>query len=190
MLALMATYSTSRLIKNSTSRSDRPVVSGKMAGHDHKHHHSHHHGHISKELPVPHTLKLTSPLKVSVELVGPAPQKSGDTFQLRVHMYSSQPIDHALLIWDLPEGVKMISGALEQSFLNIEPGQNSSYDVLFEQVSNSNEQIHLTLKSQSPGMQFSSMAQYNSLDQADIDRAISSLKQRSDDYIKSQQSEQ
>lgn len=186
MLALMATYSTSRLLKTNPQASDRHVASIKSG----KLHQGHSHGSAGHELPIPHTQKLSSPIKIDLELVGPAPEKPGDTFQLRAHVHSSQDLERATIVWDIPSGLKMVSGSLENTLSQIKAGEKDSLDVILEQVSDTNEQLHVIVKSNSPGMNFSSMAQYNSLDQDEIDRAISSLKQRSDEYIKNQQQNQ
>ena len=144
-----------------------------------QHHHTHNHKHDPGiEYPlIPHTTKARSPMQASVELVGDEPQKAGDEFALKVTLLSDKPVRDVKAKWILPKGVELVQGTTRDYINELGVDKEVVFSVQLKQLSSSNERIHFRATASHSGMRSSLTLQYNSIDQAEIDRKNRNLRE-------------
>jgi hypothetical protein len=124
-----------------------------------------------------HTEKLHGPIDVAIQLVGPAPEKSGDVFTLQATVASSESLQNVNYSWSIPEGIEVINGQTGGSFDRIDEEVPGVLEVTLRQLSSQNQQIHLLAGTHDGRRHFAESAQYNSELQAHIDAKKQALKE-------------
>ncbi len=124
----------------------------------------------------PHTLKVTGPLKVDIQVDGQPPAKIGARFVLMAHVHSTQPLASAQFKWAIPEGVRWISGAQTGTLTDLEPGKAKIVQIVLEKASVENRQVHIHAQGAVGRSRFAAAAQYNTELQTYLDREQQSVK--------------
>lgn len=177
-LGLIAAFSVSEWAINQEDRSNsRSPASTPPNKHEHN---------IEINNGFKHTEKLLAPVAIQLLVDGELPQNSGDEFQLKALVKSRYDIEGLNIEWILPEGIQLISGALEDTLYSVKAGEVNEIVVRLAQLTNSNEQIHFRVKSFDAQLPFGASAQFNSLDQGEIDESVEALTQRAKEYMENQ----
>ena len=181
-LGLVAAFSVSEWAldaSNNTLASRAPA-----SVHSHKHHHNH--NEFERNLPIRHTEKLLAPVVMVIEPAGSMADGAGDEFELKVMIKSRYDLSSLETEWVLPDGVKMISGAMKDTQYSMAAEEVRTVQAVFRQNSDRNEQVHFRVKSLDSNLPFGASVQYNTLDQEDIDESVAALEERAREYMEKQ----
>lgn len=121
-----------------------------------------------KEVGFKYTKKLAGPLRLSVS-AEPEQAIKGQAQILRGTIESSQHLPRVAVEWDLPDGVKLESGSLKTSLLNLNPGEAQVVEITVFHESESNQQVHLSANAQAGEIKFGEVVQFNTVDQQAIE---------------------
>ncbi len=116
--------------------------------------HRHHPNHV-------HTEKLRAPIRLKFQ--GEAEESKGSSSQmLTLKIEAEQSFDELNIEWILPEGVRLLSGQLEEQ-ISIQRGETKELVIFYQPLNQSNHQIHVHVSNHRSGLEFTQVAQYNTL---------------------------
>ncbi|MEZ4871766.1 MAG: hypothetical protein R2827_05860 [Bdellovibrionales bacterium] len=136
---------------------------------------------------LPHsTEKLSSPLAIDiVSEYGSKPVNPNETFKIAGAINTTIPLENIQVKWVLPAGVELISGSTNYNLSQLEPGNPHVSEIVLKTHDDSNYQIHMTASSQVEGMSFSTVKQYNTQTQSQIEKSVDELKNKHHKFLKS-----
>lgn len=98
---------------------------------------------LTNKLRPNHTSKLTAPMNVRVELVGPKPTQTGDTYDLVGIVSSGKALKGVRLQWELGAVATLVAGALSQT-IDLEPGKEVRMQIQVRAMQLGSQQVRLT----------------------------------------------
>jgi len=110
------------------------------------------------ERPV-HTEKLTAPIKVQLQLDGPAPEKPGDEFRLVGILKSTRDMDRVDLNWKLGPKTEIVSGRTRET-VQLKANEEFRVEVILRAKSPGAQKVRLTVKGGSQEASFAASATY------------------------------
>lgn len=140
--------------------------------------------HFSKKELFHHTKKLISPISVSLHIIGEPPESPGDVYTLEARIQSRSALNQAEIEWQIPESSQLISGSNHASLYDLKAGEIKIVQLTLEQLTFENSQVHATAHGFIGDTRLTNAAQYNSLDQKDIEKSIEALQKRAAEDIK------
>ena len=108
-----------------------------------------------------HTEKLRGPLRATVELIGSAPQKSGDVFILQGTVSSSEDLSNISFSWGLPEDVELINGVSGGVLTNVSADQPSSFVITLKANRAGVPRVNLLVRGEQGGARFANAAHFD-----------------------------
>lgn len=112
---------------------------------------------------VKHTEKLKGPLETQIEIVGARPEKAGDLFVLKGLLVSNENIQNVKFKWAIPKGLEVVSGDISGTVAALEANVPVPMQITLRQLTDDNQQIHLSARARNNGTRFGHTTQYNSL---------------------------
>lgn len=107
-----------------------------------------------------HTEKLRGPLSISV--AGPDEElKSGD-IALTLKLESQEDLSSVRVKWALPEGVRLVSGQLEED-VSVQAHVPKEVIIHLQTLNGKNHQIHVYVSGDQGAARFTEIAQYNTV---------------------------
>lgn len=108
-----------------------------------------------------HTEKLSAPIRLAFQ--GESEElKNSNSQRLVLSIKADQSFDSLKVRWILPEGVRLLSGQMEEQ-IAIQNGETKEMEIFYQILDPSNHQIHVFVSSQYSSIQFTEVAQYNTL---------------------------
>ena len=112
-----------------------------------------------------HTEKLQGSLRSEIELVGPAPTRAGDTFEIKAWVSAGESLRDVDYQWALPDDVELVrsdSGDLHGRLTALP----AKIGLVLRTRTGVNHQLHLTVGARRAGRRFAQSVQYNTLNEA------------------------
>lgn len=119
-----------------------------------------------------HTEKLRGPVDTKLEVVGAPAENVGETFILRGVVTSKEEISGIDIKWIIPQGLEVIRGPLQETISHLMPDQPANVELTLRKLTKENVQVHLITAGSKGSFKFGESTQFNTEDQADIDRDI------------------
>lgn len=132
------------------------------------------------------THKTRGPISVEIQLIGNAPEKSGDVFVLKGVISSETQLRGVDFQWLLPTGVEVVNGELSSVAQNINEGKPFETEITLRQMSSTNERIMLKARGKDSGMKFGDAAVYHSLNQERLEASRKTLMKSTEEYVQEQ----
>lgn len=95
---------------------------------------------------VNHTSKLTAPMNIEVEMVGPPPQQAGDVYDLKGTVRSKIAAKGVKLEWQLGSFAEIVAGEKSQT-VDLEAGQEIHMQIKVKALSLGSQQVKLQASS-------------------------------------------
>lgn len=109
--------------------------------------------------------KVRGPLSSEIKLVSAAAGPNEQVMVLQATVSSATDAKNVNVRWVLPANMTLVTGSLETMVPEISPEQPFHAQITVQQKGLENKQIHLVASSEQPGLRFSSVSQYNTMDQ-------------------------
>lgn len=128
------------------------------------------------------TAKVSLPIRAKIE-ADYGPYYAGDEFEVVGVASAHGMTDDLNIHWAIPDTLEVIEG-LTHYTIRLEDIESSHRSVLrLKSLTDTNEQIHFTVKSGQSGVKFSKTDQFNTVLQEEVDREISSIKERHKEFV-------
>lgn len=139
---------------------------------------------LQPQSKIHHTEKVRGPLSSEISLVGAAFGKPGQAFVLKATVSAAKSVSNAKFKWLLPPAVRLVNGTIENTIAEVSPEHPYTVQITVQQNDSTNQQIHFVVSGEQPGIHFSSVSQYNTIDEDFIqqqkDIVFRTLNQRTD----------
>jgi hypothetical protein len=131
------------------------------------------------------THKLRPPYQIKIEKSkGPDPLETGSSFELTAHIDSDRNFGTLAYEWRLPRGIRLAKGTPRTGTIrNIIANSPTQLVGQFENLQPNNQKIHLRIWVPSSHEKMVQSAQFNTLEQEQIDAGKRELIQRQKEYI-------
>lgn len=136
------------------------------------------------------TSKLLPPFEVALSKRDNGPAMVGERFTLDALITTTKSLDVLEYKWILPVGVQITGDQLLRGQISqISPRQPAQISAEFISSSEVNEKIHLEVWVPGQASPLAQTAQFNTLDQEQLDRERKALAERNNEYISNQTEE-
>jgi hypothetical protein len=136
-----------------------------------------------------HTEKIHGPLRTAVEAVGTTAVAVGETFVLRGVISSEEQISDVLVSWQIPQGLELINGTVQESIGLLIPGQPVNFELTLKKLTADNLQVHLMANAARGNFKFGDVAKFNTVDQEKIKERVRRLVEANQRTIEEQRAQ-